>query len=306
MTSAICTLFEGDYHFGVGALANSLYRFGYRGTIHVGYRGALPEWMTRTVIAPGSNHPPLDGLSFCYYPVKTPWHLANYKPDFIKTVFAASPEIQAVFYFDPDIVIKCPWSYYEEWVSHGLALVEEVATRGMAYNHPIRRRWLELARQLNLACRPVFSQYFNAGFVGVQRRCEHHMDDWIKIHRRLADDGMDMTSFMPVNRPHPFCGIDQDALNIVAMAAESSLSTIGPEGMDFVPGGFTMSHAVGSPKPWRKNYLLSALRGLKPSSADKAFWENVASPIRMFPDSAILRRSKMIRLASLIGRFYHQ
>jgi hypothetical protein len=28
-------------------------------------------------------------------------------------------------YFDPDITIKCRWSFFEEWVQNGLALVED-------------------------------------------------------------------------------------------------------------------------------------------------------------------------------------
>ena len=160
MNSAVCTLFENDYHFGVGALANSLFRLGYRGTVHVGYRGSLPSWM---VASKSESHQILqivDGLSFRLYQLDTPWHLTHYKPAFIKTVFASDPTAEAVFYFDPDIVIKCQWSYYEEWVQSGIALVEEIATRGLAYNHPIRKRWLAVAKELQINCHPTFSQYF--------------------------------------------------------------------------------------------------------------------------------------------------
>jgi hypothetical protein len=45
MNISFCTLFEGNYHFGVAALSNSLIAAGYAGTLWVGYRGALSGWI---------------------------------------------------------------------------------------------------------------------------------------------------------------------------------------------------------------------------------------------------------------------
>ena len=60
---------------------------------------------------------------------------------------------------------------------------------------------------------------------------------------------------------------------------------MGQDGMDFQfgGGGYVMSHAAGGVKPWKKNYVLSALNGIKPSIADKAFWQNASSPINAHP-----------------------
>jgi hypothetical protein len=48
MKISLCTLFERNYHFGVAALSNSLIASGYSGDLWVGYRGALPGWITES------------------------------------------------------------------------------------------------------------------------------------------------------------------------------------------------------------------------------------------------------------------
>ena len=89
----------------------------------------------------------------------------------------------------------------------------------------------------------------------------------------------------------------------MAMTAEHSLSTIGPEGMDFVPGGFTMSHGVGTPKPWRKPMILSALDGRGPNAADHGYWSNTACPIQLHASWLLRIKQLDLLLGKAIGRF---
>ena len=60
---------------------------------------------------------------------------------------------------------------------------------------------------------------------------------------------------------------------MAAMCYENPISEMGPDAMDFVQSGWiAMSHATGSPKPWNKKFLLSAIKGMPPSRAEKAYW----------------------------------
>ena len=54
MSAYVCSLFEGTYHLGLGALVNSLYRNGFRGPVFAGYRGALPSWANPTSTESGT------------------------------------------------------------------------------------------------------------------------------------------------------------------------------------------------------------------------------------------------------------
>ena len=78
MSTAICTLFEGDYHRGLGALVNSLCKHGYQGTVWAGYRGALPPWVEPRDHDDGDVEFRLpSGGAIRFVPVHTEVHLTN-------------------------------------------------------------------------------------------------------------------------------------------------------------------------------------------------------------------------------------
>jgi hypothetical protein len=128
--------------------------------------------------------------------------------------------------------------------------------------------------------------------------------------RDILETGREFFKFNPgqlahqSDRTYMFYAADQDSLNITAMCSETPLSELGPEGMDFIYGGWTMSHAVGSPKPWKKNFLLSWLKGRSPSLAEKAYWLNTTGPIKSHQPVRVRIKRASILLTSLLGRFY--
>lgn len=305
MDAAVCTLFEGKYHLGVGALVNSLYHYGFRGAIWVGYRGELPPWAKNLKICQDyQEFTVAHGCVVRFVLLTTPIHLTNYKPDFMLQLWEHyCPEAEALFYIDPDIVIKCRWSFFEDWVSRGIALCQEIVNAYMPSNHPIRMAWHEFAEAKGYKCHRQLNQYFNGGFVGISKKHQSALVIWQDLLQSLEEVGIELTSFMPGDRSHPFLGTDQDTLNLMAMISEHPLSTIGPEGMDFVPGGFTMSHAVGAPKPWRKQMIYEALKGKSPSLADKGYWQHTQNPIQLYSQQQLLWKQFDLRCGAAIGRF---
>ncbi len=305
MLTSVCTLFEGDYHYGLGALVNSLYNNGFQGVIWAGYRGEVPPWAKPLIIC--QDYQEFIAAKNCairFIKLDVPVHFANYKPDFMLKLWKNyCPEIETLFYFDPDIVIKCRWSFYEKWGSREIALCQDIVNAYMPSNHPIRIIWREFAESKGYSCHRQLNQYFNSGFIGIPKNHQSALSLWQKLLKSVEEVGIDLSVFMPGDRSQPFLGTDQDTLNLMAMITPHPLSTIGPEGMDFVAGGFTMSHAVGSPKPWRKQMIYGALRGKAPTLADKGYWQHTQSPIQLYSQQTLLWKQVDLRCGAAIGRF---
>lgn len=314
MITAICTLFERNYHHGVAALINSLHNQGFRGDVYVGYRGVLPEWaIVGSAISQfdwkgATSLRVNDNIQIHFLPVETSYHLTNYKPDFMLDLWdGPAKNADAMFYFDPDIVIKCNFSFFESWVDFGVALVHEITANDMTANNPIRGMWKKIISENEETVNHNINSYINAGFIGLNKRDIAFLEKFKKI-QHLAESryNVNLTNFDMTHRGDPFFANDQDALNIAAMCCNVPISEMGPEAMDFIHGGFTMSHAVGSPKPWNKSFVLSALKAMPPTYADKGYWDNAGFPIATCSKNFIKRKKISIKIASFIGRFYRK
>jgi hypothetical protein len=150
------------------------------------------------------------------------------------------------------------------------------------------------------------TSYFNGGFVGLNIAHAAFLERWKDAIALAEHHGMDVSAFMKGSREDTFYASDQDTLNLAAMYAEEPLSVIGPEGMGFVPGGFTLYHSVGSPKPWRKPYVRAALQGNPPSNGEKHFLACAEGPIHPYTSSRLKQLLRSAAIASLIGRFYRR
>jgi hypothetical protein len=306
MTSAICTLFGGHYHYGLGALANSLHAYGYRGTIFAGYDGPLPPWAKNLAAKNGcSDFKVADGLTIRFIELPAKVNHVYYKPDFMLAVLREHcPEAQALFFFDPDITMKCRWTFFEEWVEAGVAVCHDVNS-SMPDNHPIRHAWRRLLQPCGLEFRNHFENYFNGGFVGVSVRDVSFLAVWQRAQIVVQECGADL-QYKLADRTLPFMCRDQDALNIACMAVACPVSPVGQDGMDLQHGGggYVMSHALGGQKPWKKQFMRNLfLRGNSPSRADKEFFKNVESPILLYPPATLSYKRLLILTASFLGRF---
>jgi hypothetical protein len=306
MKSAVCTLFEGNYHYGVGALANSLYAQGYRGTIFCGYRGALPPWAASAQNGQGAaEFRAADGLALRFVPLSTPFHLTNIKPDFALDLWRDHcPEAEALFYFDPDIVVLCPWAFYEEWVRDGVALCADV-NPAMPPNHPIRGAWKRYYAPHGVEFRREPDIYFNGGFFGLHRGQMEFLECWKKLQEWMAPAIGGLQNVNVRDRTFLFHKTDQDAMNVAAMASEAPISPMGQDGMDIQHGGggYVMSHALGGAKPWKKKFLKTLLtKGHGPSRADRMYFRHVQHPIRLYSGAGLSRKKAVLLAASALGR----
>jgi len=307
MLAAICTLFEGDYHYGVGALTNSLYNHGFRGVVWAGYRGTLPAWAKP--VKNGQGYQEFSITSDCvirFIKLETYKCFTNYKPDFMLQLWENyCLEVEALFYFDPDIVNKCNWDFYLEWVSHGITLCED-AYDYMPVNHPSRLAWKELAQRYGHKFHRETDRYYNAGFIGLKQNQKSVLSLWQKLLETFESAGyINLSDFCLALGRYPYFQSDQCVLNLALMLTSEPLSTVSRMGMDF--GGVSvnlMSHASGAQiKPWRKQLIVKALGGVPPTLTDKAYWQHTQPPIQLYSSAQYTQQKIALRTAAAIGRF---
>ena len=147
MTIDVCTLFEGDYHYGVAALLHSLHNQGFKGRMFAGYRGALPDWArpaqpVELPMWPGASVLKVAPDCTLYFlPMTTSAHFTNIKPDFMLDLFAEQAlSLGRLLYLDPDICLVRPWQFVGDWLSCGVTLCEDVNSP-LSASHPRRIGW---------------------------------------------------------------------------------------------------------------------------------------------------------------------
>jgi hypothetical protein len=207
----VATLFEKDHYLGVGGLINSLIANDYRGFVYVGYKGDLPKWCSGLDQISDGVFQVTTSVAISFLRIESNKHLAVLKPRFLLDILALDDALDSVFYFDPDIVVKCRWSFFEEWAGYGVALCQEIIDAYMPNNHPIRCHWRAWGRQRGMACKREINQYFNSGFVGVQRRLSSFLEVWNRILIETHTAGFGAENIVR-DRSMPFSTWDQDAL----------------------------------------------------------------------------------------------
>ena len=321
MASIVCTLFEGHYHYGVAAISNSLYKQGYRGHIYAGYRGNLPSWASNAKDSgfakwPGSKTLNVaDGLLLHFVPVTdTDYHLTNYKPDFMLKLWQHfGAQADGILYFDPDIVVKAKWAFFEDWIRSGVALSEDVNSPLPKF-HPRRVAWRAYFEKHQISLNFKEAVYANGGFVGVYKENLSFLETWKQVQEAMAFHlgGLSKSQFnnkevftkQMEQGITPFSKTDQDALNAAVEAWDGNASFIGQESMAFKPGPHQMTHALGSVKPWKSTPIRSMLKGKSPRLTDYDYWNNANYPIISQSESVVKWRKIAMAFAKAIGRIY--
>ncbi|MGF7081438.1 hypothetical protein [Mucilaginibacter sp. UYCu711] len=321
MQLVICTLFEGGYHYGVAALTNSLISHGYQGSVYAGYRGEIPVWAKSAVSDPNLFWPGSKTLRCSekvvihFLPLETRYHFTNYKPDFmIELLDGPAKGAKGIFYFDPDIVLSYNWSFFQEWISYGVAVCEDINSP-LAMNHPRRLAWRAFfkGKSVNLNFKEPY--YANGGFIGVKAENRDFLIKWKTIQEIMAPlfGGLSKSTIIEKGSMiesleddySAFSKTDQDALNISIEAYNGHVSFIGKEAMAFKSGATLIPHALGINKPWNSNIFSQLIVGHTPRLVDKEYWEFAKKgPIKFHSSALVWRKIISIKIASLVGRFY--
>lgn len=318
----VCTLFEGHYHFGVAALANSLYKKGFRGSIYAGYKGDLPYWAVKASANAGLNWKgavtldAAEGLQIHFLPLTTDYHLTNYKPDFMLELWdGVAAGASGMFYFDPDITISARWGLFERWIEGGVALCEDINSP-LPQFHPKRVAWRTFYQKIGMTLNFKDPVYVNGGFVGLMKKDLGFLTTWKEVQEGMALSigGLNRSAFTTGSQLaeesqgafSPFNKTDQDALNASVEAWAGNASLVNQAAMGFKSGSTVMHHALGQPKPWMANSLKRSVSGRAPRSVDHEYWKYADGPVQAYPGGTIKRKKLAMSVAILLGRFYSQ
>ena len=294
----IVTLAEYDHIKGALVLYNSLKQNGFDGLFVIGYRNIdslsseSTEFIEKT-----------DDLVFKMINPKR--HFTNYKPNFMKDILSEY-DGESVTYIDPDIVVNCPADYIISWCKHGPSVCADVNYH-MPSNHPSRIKWQDITK---FSAERNLELYFNGGFLSVMRQDCDFLDIWIKLIDEYGgkydplDGKGDISDWRKSNRWDTIFSLDQDTLNIALMVYEKSIVTLGPDAMGFVDGGIKLiPHAIGKNKPWRRRYILDAIKGKPPRYVDIIFWKYSCYPCPAFKKDALKLKKLEIKLSQVVSRF---
>ncbi len=318
MNIKVCTLFEGRYHYGVAVLTNSLYKWGFRGEIHVGYRGNLPNWTSsreenKSIDWGGvSTFEVLDGLTLNFLPLETDISLTNYKPNFMMDLLEnETTTADGLLYFDPDIVNVTPINFFAEWIEYGIAMAADVNSP-ISRNHPRRMKWVEFYSKYSIDLNYESDIYVNGGFIGVAKKDIIFLNLWKKSQELMANEIGGLHKSIFSEKPKvvyggdfdAFSKTDQDALNVAMGIYGGKTCIVDRDAMGFSPGLEMFPHALGRQKPWDVKPLLFWLKGLKPRRVDKLFWEYAEGPIKPYNKFMVYQKQILIKVWSVLIRFY--
>jgi len=302
---AILTLYEGDYHYGVGALINSALAAGFSGRFVVGFRDALPPW-TAALMCEGECEYVIANARISFYQEDPPRHLGFHKPFAALSVFDRYPDIDTVHYADPDITFLAPWSFFSQWSKHGIGVVQDANFYEIALNHPWRHEWEQIIR---IAGRNIEesadTKYPNGGYFSATRQRLPFLEIWRDVTIAFEQNSGDTRQYQMRNRWKAVVS-DQDLLAASLMVWSGSVSLLGREAMGFSGYLFILAHAIESQKPWAAGYLRNALRGMVPSRAAAEYLKAANRFIRTTNRWRAFWRVLDYRTGQLVTRFYRR
>jgi hypothetical protein len=291
--------------WGVGALANSLYRAGFRGTLVVGYRGDLPAWVPRAQ-ATASEWQVAPGFQLVFSKLPEGAGIHQLKPyAMIRVLDELAPAADRIFFFDADVIVLAKWPYFEALVEEGVALVIDHWFSRVAMAHPWRRAWAKLCTDAGFTVRPD-EDYYGSAFCGVSRRYRAIIDAWWRLTLVLQEQRPEIAPCLkPGDRmTDPFHGTDQDLLAAAVMATEVPICPLGPEAFGFTGSPNTMLHPMVE-KPWRRSALVQLVgRGHRPDLYARNYWRYLDAPIIVRRRAARWSQRLDVGTASALARAY--